>query len=203
MRKKSPDKKARIIDAVIEMLNKEGFEHLSLSKLAKAADISSATIYTYFESKEDMLKKIFAEVVYNMYQDMYFGVEKKATVKQKIVKIMTNFYNYSKNNTNYILFFIQALGNPVLSSVAHSIIRGNIVNNVFKEGIEKGDLRKTSPEFLQHFLLSGFFRVIMERITDKKAYFDIHKAIEMGWSAVRNTDKPDDEPMPDIKSQKW
>lgn len=59
MRAKDENKEITIRDKAIEMIVKEGFYGLSMQKLAKAANISASTIYVYFDSREDMLNKLF------------------------------------------------------------------------------------------------------------------------------------------------
>jgi AcrR family transcriptional regulator len=59
MRAKDENKEITIRDQAIEMIVKEGFHGLSMQKLAKAANISASTIYVYFDSREDMLNKLF------------------------------------------------------------------------------------------------------------------------------------------------
>ncbi|WP_094092917.1 TetR/AcrR family transcriptional regulator [Paenibacillus physcomitrellae] len=42
-------------------MNEIGFAETSISKIAKKAGVSAATIYIYYENKEDMLSKIYFE----------------------------------------------------------------------------------------------------------------------------------------------
>ena len=41
------------------MIVKEGFDGLSMQKLAKAANVSPATIYLYFKNREDLLNQLY------------------------------------------------------------------------------------------------------------------------------------------------
>ena len=54
-------KRRRIKDAVIELMLEEGFHGTSISKIARKAEVSPATVYIYYESKEDMLQNIYLE----------------------------------------------------------------------------------------------------------------------------------------------
>ncbi|RFS26391.1 TetR/AcrR family transcriptional regulator [Chitinophaga silvatica] len=60
MRTKDESKEILIRDKAIEMIVNEGFDGLSMHKLAKAANISAATIYIYYKNREDLLNKLFA-----------------------------------------------------------------------------------------------------------------------------------------------
>jgi TetR/AcrR family transcriptional repressor of multidrug resistance operon len=58
MRTRDENKEAAIREKAIEMVVKEGFDGLSMQKLAKAAGVSPATIYIYYKDREDLLMQI-------------------------------------------------------------------------------------------------------------------------------------------------
>ncbi len=62
MRARDENKERTIKLEAISMIVKEGFDGLSMQKLARAAGISPSTIYIYFESREDLLNKLYLEV---------------------------------------------------------------------------------------------------------------------------------------------
>ena len=48
-----------IVDAVIQIINEDGVNTLTMSRVANAAGIAKGTLYLYFENKEDLLEKTF------------------------------------------------------------------------------------------------------------------------------------------------
>ncbi len=74
MRLKDDEKTTNIYRAAIQVINSEGFEGSSMSKIAKLSDISPATIYLYFENKDDLLKKLYIEMKSRM-GNSYFTKE--------------------------------------------------------------------------------------------------------------------------------
>jgi AcrR family transcriptional regulator len=62
MRLKDENKEFIIRQKAIEMIVNEGFDGLSMQKLAKKANISPSTIYVYFNSREDLVNKLYLEV---------------------------------------------------------------------------------------------------------------------------------------------
>lgn len=59
---KSIDKRNALIKATIELVNNDGFHAIPMSKIAKMACVSPATIYLYFDSKQDLVNKTYIEV---------------------------------------------------------------------------------------------------------------------------------------------
>lgn len=62
MRTRNTNKEALVKEKAIELLVKEGFDGFSMSKLAKASGISVATLYIYYQDKDDLIKKIGIEI---------------------------------------------------------------------------------------------------------------------------------------------
>src|SRR5579885_3353061 len=62
MRTRDENKEKQIRQKALEMLVQEGFDGLSMQKLAKAASVSPATIYIYFKHREDLIIQIAVEI---------------------------------------------------------------------------------------------------------------------------------------------
>jgi TetR/AcrR family transcriptional repressor of multidrug resistance operon len=61
MRTRDINKEALIREKAIEMIVMQGFDGLSMHKLAKSAGISVATIYIYFKDREDLIQQLYLE----------------------------------------------------------------------------------------------------------------------------------------------
>ncbi|HEX7655332.1 MAG TPA: TetR/AcrR family transcriptional regulator [Verrucomicrobiae bacterium] len=75
MRSKDANKERQIRSAALSMIVEEGFDGLSLHKLARAAGISTATIYTYFKDRDDLILKVYAEVSERMFAATLAGFD--------------------------------------------------------------------------------------------------------------------------------
>ncbi|BDU73571.1 TetR/AcrR family transcriptional regulator [Mesoterricola silvestris] len=63
MRQRDPEKARKIRQCALEMLVLDGFDAFSMQKLAKAAGVSPATLYIYYEDREDLIYKLWQEQV--------------------------------------------------------------------------------------------------------------------------------------------
>jgi len=61
MRTRDEHKEKSIREKALKMIVKEGIEGFSMQKLAKAANVSPATIYIYFKDKEDLILQLCKE----------------------------------------------------------------------------------------------------------------------------------------------
>jgi AcrR family transcriptional regulator len=66
MRTRDELKEGSIRQKALEMAVKEGFDGLSMQKLAKAAGVSPATIYIYFKDRDDLILQLWLEEVQKM-----------------------------------------------------------------------------------------------------------------------------------------
>ena len=61
MRTRDAAKERKIRVNAFKMICKEGFDGFSMGKLAKASGVSPATLYIYFENREDLIVQLAAE----------------------------------------------------------------------------------------------------------------------------------------------
>lgn len=62
MRTRNTDKEALVKQKAKELLVNEGFEGFSMNKLARACGISVATLYIYYQDKDDLIKQMGVEI---------------------------------------------------------------------------------------------------------------------------------------------
>ena len=62
MRTRDQAKYDAIVKSSIQLINTIGFDGISISKIAKKAKVSPATIYIYFENKEDLFTKLYIDI---------------------------------------------------------------------------------------------------------------------------------------------
>ena len=98
MRRKDDEKEQRIKEAVASLMLEEGWSGTSISKIARKAEVSPATVYTYFDSKEDMLQCIYREYSENIFDYMMRQVETDMCASQVIETLMRSFYRYMSEN---------------------------------------------------------------------------------------------------------
>ncbi len=75
MRRKDDEKERRIRHAVIELMLREGFNGTSIAKIARLAGVSPATVYIYYENKEEMLQDIYLEYSEEVFDYLLTGID--------------------------------------------------------------------------------------------------------------------------------
>ena len=67
MRTRNIDKENLVIENAIALIVRHGFEGFSMNKLAKACNVSVATLYIYYQDKDDLISKIGIEIGTNFF----------------------------------------------------------------------------------------------------------------------------------------
>ena len=62
MRVKDDEKQEALFEATVKLVNEIGFVSSSVSKIAKEANVSPATIYVYYKNKEDLLVSTYIAI---------------------------------------------------------------------------------------------------------------------------------------------
>ena len=62
MRTRDDEKQEALFEATVKLVNEIGFVSSSVSKIAKEAGVSPATIYVYYKNKEDLLVSTYIDI---------------------------------------------------------------------------------------------------------------------------------------------
>lgn len=116
MRRKDDDKERCIREAVIRIILQEGFHGASISKIARLAGVSPATVYIYYENKENMLQDIYREYSEEIYDYLYRSINMGMGGRQMIDMLIRSYYNYISQNKEIYSFVEQFSNCPSLVS---------------------------------------------------------------------------------------
>ena len=123
--------KNRIYNSAIELMERDGFENMTIADISEKAGVSVGAFYHYFDSKNDILAEIFHRA------DEYFSTQvvtslSKASIPEKIVEY---FDYYAKFNIASGVETTQQLFNP---KIKFFIMEGRPMLEILKDLIRKG-----------------------------------------------------------------
>lgn len=115
MRKKDDEKEKSIKEAVIKLILEQGFQGTSISKIAKTAGVSPATVYIYYENKETMLQHIYREYSEEIFNYLLNRVHQGMKGQQLIETLMKSYYTYIQEHEEIFHFVDQFSNCPSLA----------------------------------------------------------------------------------------
>ncbi len=83
-RPRTEDKRKRILEAAVKVFARKGYFAARVSEIAKKAGVADGTIYLYFRNKEDILVKLFDEVMAEHVQQVRAAVRALPTTKERL-----------------------------------------------------------------------------------------------------------------------
>ena len=83
-RKRTDDKRERILRAAVKVFAKKGFYASRVSEIAKAAGVADGTIYLYFDSKDDLLESLFEDRMERLFTVLRAELAKHPTARARL-----------------------------------------------------------------------------------------------------------------------
>ena len=127
MRRKDDGKEKSIKEAVVKLILELGFHGTSISKIAKEAGVSPATVYIYYENKEIMLQDIYYEYSEGIFEYLLSKIYKDIDGQQLIEMLARGYYTYIREHGEIFHFVDQFSSCPAL---ANHCIELNGINNL-------------------------------------------------------------------------
>ena len=137
MRRKDDEKEKSIKEAVIKLILEEGFHGTSISKIAKAAGVSPATVYIYYENKEVMLQDIYREYSEEIFDYLLSKLNYEMDGRQLIEILARGYYTYIQEHGEVFHFVDQFSSCPALASQCSERKGINNFNTLLQEMKER------------------------------------------------------------------
>lgn len=109
-------RKKTLMNAALKLFSEKGFESVSISDIAKKADVSKGLLYNYFENKEDLVKEIVIDGTRKLTIDMDFDFSIKLT-KERFVDLINKYFELIESGSDYWRLYISVLTQPRIAEM--------------------------------------------------------------------------------------
>ena len=160
LKKKNPEKKIAILEGALKVFGEKGFDATTISAISKSAGIADATLYEYFNSKEDVLFTI-AEYYTNReikrMQEVNHFIHDARERMRMLIQAHLEFYEKNRLYSSVALLNLKGNRN-FINSQAYTVVRESTRGFVttFEEGVEKGLFRGDIDGYLVRNMILGF-----------------------------------------------
>jgi TetR/AcrR family transcriptional regulator len=176
--RKEREKKQRrneIIDAAERIFFSKGFESATMEDVANEAELSKATLYLYFKSKEDLHFGICARGLKILLDMFKKAISKSKNSFENLVEVGKAYVKFAQKHNNYFKCMMHFETKELQGMECNNCLLGNIDDCplIFLiKLIEKGQTDKSlktgvSPEIMGHLLWSQTTGVL-QMINTKK-----------------------------------
>ena len=190
MREKDERKYEAICNASIDLINEAGFAHASMSKIAKRAGVAAATIYIYFENKEDLLNKLYLRVHRSMSVKIISTELDSSSIENAMKTIWMRLYKVLIGDKRSFLFIEQFIHSPLINEIAQQEVWGYF--DVIDKIIEMGVTQKIVKEGIDNELLCSFtFGSVIDLVKKHHAGrfimtdSEVTLMLDMAWGSMK------------------
>jgi AcrR family transcriptional regulator len=189
MRVKDELKQDALFNATIKLVNEIGFVASSVSKIAKEANISPATIYVYYANKEDLLVSTYVNIKQSISKTILEDFDDSLPIRDILKKLWINMFHYISKHPDHLLFSEQFSNSPFMTLVNKSEVDKYFepIMNVLKRGIEQKIIKDVCHDILGTFIFYPIFTLSNKRLCKDFIRTDenIETAFTLAWDAIK------------------
>jgi AcrR family transcriptional regulator len=146
-----------ILRVAADKFGKQGYQATTLDEIAAAAGISRAAFYLYFPNKEELLRRIYSQVIATSQAAIEQIVAEKLPVSEKLRRIIRHQVRYMATNIPLAQVFFSEIFNlrPELGQWVKRANRafGTVIERVVSEGVQTGELIPLHPKQFTYALM--------------------------------------------------
>lgn len=186
--KRNNKRPSQIVSAAVELFRDRGFEATRLEDVADKAGVSKATIYLYFESKEDLFYALIREKVVPLLEQTIAQADSFKGPASDFLRMkaqgLGRLFAHSEQGAILKLVTSEARRFPELATYYREEVPARALENIAKviqRGIDEGefrecDTRAAAAAFMFPLLMTGIWMnsVGPDEIIDPDAAIDFH-----------------------------
>ena len=189
MRLRDEHKQEAIISATVKLVNKIGFVSSSVAKIAREAGVSPATIYIYYQNKEDLLVSTYVAIKQKLGEAMLKEFNPDLPIRDIFRKAWQNVFDYISENLEYFQFAEQFSNSPYAELVDKEEVERSIepMMQILQKGIEQKIIKDVNFDILTAFIFYPVYSLSNKRLCANfvRNKENIEKAFTLAWDAIK------------------
>lgn len=186
---KSIDKRNALIKATIELVNNNGFHATPMSKIAKMANVSPATIYLYFENKQDLVNQTYIDVKAQYTRYAFETFDANMPVEAGFELIWKRIADFKLKECENAMFLAQCDNTPIIDepSRQEGIKHLQPLLDLWKRGKTEGLIKPISDFLLYAYSINplSFLMIVQKRGDFQLNKTHLEEAYQSAWSSIK------------------
>ena len=186
---KSIDKRNALVKATIELVNNSGFHATPMSKIAKMAKVSPATIYLYFENKQDLVNQVYIQVKTAFTDYAFKDYNESLSVEKGFEIIWKAIADFKLNEVEEALFLSQCDSTPMIDETSRQEGLKHLqpLLDLWDRGQKENIIKSISPYLLYAYTVAPLsFLMTMQQ----RGAFQLNKthqedAFQAAWNSIK------------------
>lgn len=147
-RPRSDDKRNAILAAAIQVIASQGLG-AATATIAKAAGVSNGSLFTYFETKADLLNQLYLDIKTEMAEAAEAGLPPESDLREQALTMWSRWLHWATSNPEKHRTLLQLNVSDSITPESHQIGREKMagIRTLLERSRENGALRDTPLEF--------------------------------------------------------
>jgi AcrR family transcriptional regulator len=187
-RPKSEDKRNAILDAATRIFAERGLSAAPTSEISKRAGVAEGTLFTYFETKDDLINALYRSIKLELADAMMSGFPRKKNVRTRLRHVWDRYVNWGVTNPEQRKVLAQLQVSGMLSK--ESIEAGGApfveMQNMIRDAIDQHILRVDVPSEMISKMMAAVADASMDLIALKPAMATKYRnsGFEVYWAGI-------------------
>ncbi len=162
MRIRDENKEQIVKQKALELLVSQGFEGFSMQKLARAANVSPATLYIYYKDKEDLIVSIGREVGEKHNRVIFKDFDPNAPFAEGLRVQWRNRADFMLNHKLEMDFYEQIKNSSFREAVSENMVSEfkEKMSAFMKNAIQRGEVNPMPIEVFWSFMYAPLYNLI-------------------------------------------
>ncbi len=157
------NKKETIINTARKLFTQYGYTRVSMEEIAKEANVTKKTIYSYFKDKSALFQYFIDEELLKIKKEIEKREKKDLPFIEKVSKMLFYTLNYRKESQ-----LLKAISNEKDLLYCHSLLEkyDNEIMDYIKRKLEKeievGNIKKCNPKLMAFIIYKLYVSLLFE-----------------------------------------
>jgi TetR/AcrR family transcriptional regulator len=194
------EKRERVLREAARLFAERGFSDTDVAELASRAGVSKGSLYTYFESKEDLYLHVCKDGLARSRQSVYGGMDPEWDIYRQVEHIFRQGVHFALEHPEYVRLYLTASApgkehfSTKLSLDVEKYTADHLKDQIHR-GQAQGVVRRDLDPKLGAFFINSLYIIVVASVVSKhfqnrlKEYFQIKgslkgRALEENLSSI-------------------
>ena len=187
-RPKSEDKRNAILDAATRLFAERGLTAAPTSEISKQAGVAEGTLFTYFETKDDLINALYRELKLELADAMMSGFPRKKSVRIRLRHVWDRYVSWGVANPDQRKVLAQLTVSEVLTKESRDAAGAPFVEfqTTIRDAIEQRVFRSDLPAELISKSLVALGEATIDLMMSNRSKAKQHRdsGFQMFWAGI-------------------
>ncbi len=182
-------KREDILTAALDLINEEGLQSVTFSKIFKRANVGSGTVYNYFKNKEELVNELFKQISMHMSNFIIENYDPTVTLYERFKFFLQKMADFAINYPIELQFLENYSHSPYISQELRNAAfpTMNEFYSIIVEGQKQGIIREMNLMMCCQIVNGLIISVIKGFLNNKYplSKVELQQTIEACWKAIK------------------